>query len=102
MTVNSTRLLDNLINIKNILNFNFLVCHDTFFSKEGLIKNIGFYIFNLIISYHIVNTIMFYLKYFNLLQNKIKDIVKAVEFRKLVYEKKEVNLITKENDLIEK
>ena len=99
MTVNSTKLIENLIYIKNILNFNFLVCHDTFFSKEGLIKNIGFYIFNLIISYHIVNTIMFYLKYFNLLNNKIKEIIKAVEFRKLVNDKKNQNLITKENNV---
>ena len=100
MTINATKLFDNLINMKNILNFNFLVCLGSLFSKEGLLKNIGFYIFNIIILYQIIITKLFFLKYFDLLKNKIKEINKAKELMKLINNKKIEELITKENNLI--
>ena len=38
------KLYENFMNINNIANINLLLCYKNLFSKEGLIKNVGFYI----------------------------------------------------------
>ena len=80
MTINKDKLLDNIKNIKNYVNLNFLVCHKILFSKEGLLKNIGSYILISIIIFHIINMLIFYTKQFDLLKNKIKDIIYALNY----------------------
>jgi hypothetical protein len=55
----------------------FLVCFDTLFSKEGLLKNVGFYIFIMIIVYHLINALIFIIKKYDLIIIKIMDIVYA-------------------------
>ena len=75
MKINRNKLLDNFKNIKNIINFNLLVCVDVLFSKKGLSKNIGFFIINAIILFHIIALFIFYFKGFDFLKNKIKDII---------------------------
>ena len=64
MKINKNKLLDNIKNIKNIANLNLLKCFDVLFSKEGLSKNIGFFIISLIIIFHIITLIVFYSKKF--------------------------------------
>ena len=44
MNFNKVKLFENFINIKNIINFNFLVCYKKLFNKEVFSNNIGFYI----------------------------------------------------------
>ena len=41
MNINKERFFENFINIKNIANFNFLVCYKKLFNKEGILNNIG-------------------------------------------------------------
>ena len=44
MTINKNSLLKNFKDIKNIANLNILTCVDKLLSKEGIIRNIGFYL----------------------------------------------------------
>ena len=44
MNIDKKKLLDNFKDIKNVANLNFLVCHESLFSKQGLLKNIGCYL----------------------------------------------------------
>ena len=80
MTIDKDRLLDNIKNIKNFANLSFLVCYKILFSKEGLLKNFGFYVFLAIIIYHTINIILFYIKYFALLKKKINDIIYSLKY----------------------
>ena len=77
MKINSAKLFENFIDIKNILNFNFLVCYKNLFNIKGIINNIGSYIILAIILFHIITIIIFSLKQFHSLKEKIKDIVFA-------------------------
>ena len=91
MNINTEKLLNNIKNIKNIANLKFLICNEILFSKEGLFKNIGFYIIGIIIIFHIINMILFYMKLFDLLKNKIKEIIYAIKSLKVfkkIYKKK--------------
>ena len=54
MNINKTKLLDSFINIKNIINFNFLVCYKNLFNSDVFLNNIGFYIILIIILFHII------------------------------------------------
>ena len=58
---------------------NFLVCKESLFSKEGLLKNIGFYIIIIIFIMHLINIIIFYVMQLDLLKNKIEDIIYAIK-----------------------
>ena len=66
--------IDNFINIKNIVNFNFLVCYKNLFSKIGIENNIGAYIIFSIILFHFISIIIFYTNQFRLLKEKITNI----------------------------
>ena len=86
MNINKTKLLDDFINIKNIANFNFLVCYKKLFCKNGLLNNIGSYIIFSIILFHMMTLIIFYKKKFHSLKKKIKKIKKII-FGKVIKEK---------------
>ena len=73
--IDKTQLLKNIKDIKNIANFNFLICHKKLLCLEGIKKNVGSYILISIIFLHLVNIIIFYMKQFLLIKNKIKEIV---------------------------
>ena len=76
--IDTNELLSNIKNIKNVANLNILECYKKLFSKKGLIKNIGFYIFIVIIIIRIINLFIFYFKQLDLLKNKIKDLIYAI------------------------
>ena len=101
MKINITKLLNNFKNIKNFANLNSLVCHKSLFSKEGLIKNVGFYIFIIIIIIHIINLFIFYIKKLNLLKNKIKHLIFAIKNYYLIKKKrKEIKNLRKKKIVI--
>ena len=75
MKINKDKLFDNFKNIKNIVNFKFLVCYNILFSKKGIIKNFGFYILILIFIFHIIAIFIFIIKHYPLLKKKINNIV---------------------------
>ena len=87
ININKQKLLDNLKNIKNIANFNLLICINVLFSKLGISKNIGFFIFISIILLHIIILFVFYLNQSKRLKNKIKDIILAIKNLKLIKDK---------------
>ena len=43
MSINKDRILDNFKNIKNFMNFKFLICYKKLFNKNGIINNIIYY-----------------------------------------------------------
>ena len=79
INIDTIKLLDNFKNIKNFANLNLLSCHKSLFSKDGLIKNVGFYILIVIIIIRINNLFIFCIKQLDLLKNKFKDLVFAIK-----------------------
>ena len=95
ININKSKLYENFMNINNIANINLLVCYKNLFSKEGLIKNVGFYIIIIIIIFHILCIILFYLKQLKKLMKKIKNIIFAlqnIKLLKLIKRKKKENI----------
>ena len=75
MSINREKLIKNFKDIKNIVNFSFLVCYKKLLNKEGLIKNIGFYLLFPIILFHIIIIIIFYIKKYKKIKKKIENII---------------------------
>ena len=90
MNINKQKLLENFINIKSIINFNFLKCYKKLFNKLGIINNIGCYIIFSIILFHIITIFVFTGKQFNSLKKKLKKIIALKE-----NESNNTNLISK-------
>ena len=89
ININKTKLLENFINIKNIANFNLLVCHNVLFSKNGIIRNYGFYSLILIILFHSIIILLFYIKkLYNVIKVKIKDIIFGIKNFELIKKEK--------------
>ena len=82
MSINKEKLLDKFKNIKNKVNFNFLICYKKLFCKKGVLNNVGCYIILLIILFHIITIFVFSMKQFSILKNKIKKIVSLKEKEK--------------------
>ena len=78
MKINKNKLLDNFKNIKNFINFNFLVCYKKLLNKNGIINNIGCYLILSIIIFHIIAIFVFSIKQFSLLKNKITKIASEI------------------------
>ena len=75
INIDSKKLYDNFINLKNIANINILVCYKVLLSKNGIKKNIGTYLLIPIILMHFISIILFYAKnFFNKLKKIIQDI----------------------------
>ena len=86
MNINKDKLFGNFVNIKNIANFNILKCYNKLFSKKGIKNNLGSFIILPIIIFHIICIILFYSKNFNVIEDKIKDIIFGITNWKLVKE----------------
>ena len=69
------KLLDNFINIKNFMNFKFLICYKKLFNKDGILNNIGCYLLLLINIFHIFSILIFSGKQFSQLKKKIKAVI---------------------------
>ena len=74
MKINKEKILDNLKNINNLINFKFLICYKKLFTKEGIFKNIGNYIIFSIIIFHIISIFIFSLMQFSSITKKIEKI----------------------------
>ena len=61
ININSTKLLNNIVDIKNVINLKIMKCYALLFQDEkGIIKNIGFYLISPVIILHIISIIIFY------------------------------------------
>ena len=79
MSINRDKLIKNFKDIKNIVNFNFLVCYKKLLNKEGLIKNVGSYLLLVIILFHIIIIIIFCLKKSKRIKKKIDKIILGIK-----------------------
>ena len=57
----------------NIANIYILKCYKILFSKIGLIHNIGFYIMIIVLLFHIICNIVFYINQFDKIKEKLKN-----------------------------
>ena len=87
LTFNKENLLKNFKDIKNILNFNFLVCYKNLFNKNGIINNIGCYIMLFIILINIISIFIVYKNQFPLIKKKIKEIIYNTNEYKIINKK---------------
>ena len=97
MKINKTKLLDNFKDIKNILNFEFLICYKKLFKKEGILNNVGCYLLIAINLFHIISIFIFYNKQFPSLKKIIKKI--SLEINEYHSGKEDKNEIKKENKI---
>ena len=91
MNINKGKILENFIDIKNIANICILSCTEKLFCKNGIIKNIGFYLIMALILFHIITIFIFYKRQKNSINKIIKDIIFAIKNFKLL----NINRITK-------
>jgi len=88
--IDKDKLLKSFIDIKSIINIEIMKCYYILLSKEGIIYNIGSYIILIIIIIFIVFTIIFILKGYKLVINKI-EIIFQILSDESVYSKDLVN-----------
>ena len=102
MKINKTELYKNFLDIKNIANIKILICYQRLFDKLGILKNVGSYVLIFIFLLHFIFICMFCIKYSNILNKKIKEIVlaiKQIKFINAIKEKKgNLNKNIKETD----
>ena len=80
--------LYKFMNIKKIANFDFLKCYNLITSKEGIIKNIGFYVFIPTFILYFVCIFLFYKKEYKFIKDYINNIVFAKKNFKYIQIKK--------------
>ena len=79
MYINKTKLLDNFINIKNVVNINILICYKQLFTKNGILKNIGCFLLIIFILFHIISIFVFYINQLAPIINKIDDLIFGIK-----------------------
>ena len=84
MKIDIKKLYKNFIDIKNIANFNILVCTKQLFCKEGILKNFAFYFISIIIILHCIFIFLFYKYDFSIINKKIEDIIFGKKNFKLI------------------
>jgi len=88
-------------NIKNVANFGALKCFNLLSNKDRIKYNIGIYSFIPTFISYIVCLIIFIKVDFNIIKEKIKDLLWAIENLKYIKNKKE-NIIEKKVEKVEK
>ena len=73
--IDKNKLIYNFKNINSFLNLDIMQCYYILFCKNGIIYNIGSYIFLFIIFFYIISIFIFYKKDYNDFYHKIKDII---------------------------
>jgi len=77
--INKDKLLDNFINIKNSININVVKCYQQLFDIEGLKNNLGNYIIGIIIILIFILSVLFKIKGYTIIKNKINEITKTIK-----------------------
>ena len=79
--------LYKFMDIKMIANFNVLNCWNLLITKEGIMTNLGFYIFIPAFITYFVCLVLFYLKDYNKIKKQLDDIVSAKKLIKSILDK---------------
>ena len=99
MKINTTKIYQNFINVKKIININIMVCYKELFNKKGVINNIAFYFIMPIFIFHIIVIIIFYHKQKKIINKEIKNIAFSIRNWELVKDDKtqKINKKTKKS-----
>ena len=74
IVINKDILKNKFVDIKKLMNLNVMKCYNVLFTSKGLTSNIGFYIILIIILINIVLLLIFLIKGYKYLYNKIYKI----------------------------
>ena len=74
--IDKDKLLNNFVDFRSTSNIDVILCPKTLFCKDGIIKNIGFYILLGNIISHIICGMIFYLKEYNKIIKLVYSIIK--------------------------
>ena len=88
MKINTSKLYDNFIDIKNIANIKLMNCYKELFTVKGIKQNIAFYTTIPIIIFHTITIIMFYTNKKKKIFDQIEDIIFGINHWELVKEEK--------------
>ena len=100
MNINKTKLYENFVDFKNIVNLNILICYRELFSRKGVLYNIGCYIIIPIIIFYFICLIIFYKRDKFIIKKSIKKIkfaLKHYKYTKMKSRRSSKNTI-KDND----
>ena len=97
MSIDKGKLLENFKDIKNIANFDFLICYKKLFKKEGFVNNIGCFLILGFILFHILSFFIFNISNFPKMKKRINKIASKIyeqqpEKEKEIKEKKRIYL----------
>ena len=95
LDINQADLLNKLKSSKNIMNVDVIQCSEVLTSTEDIKSNPGFFLLVIILVIFIIIFIIFYCRGYNILKNKIEDII-----YKRFNDKNNNNNINKSNNLI--
>ena len=76
--IDKSLLMDSFSDISNIANTKMMGCYKTVFQKKNIIKNMGCFIFGVLIVLNLVCFILLLIKYYDKLKRKIKKIKASV------------------------
>ena len=102
MKIDKQKLMNKFKDFKNLANINILVCYKVLFSLKGIKNNIGLYITASIIIIHLIFIISFYYKHLNILEDKIKDIIFALNNYDLIKKGRKQKLKIKKKIVLNK
>jgi len=100
MKVNTTKLFENFIDIKNTANVKLLACYKKLFTKDGIKSNIAFYITIPIIIFHIVVIFIFYFGQNRKISNIIEDISFGISNWEILKDEERKEKIRKRKELL--
>ena len=78
---NMTEFYNYFLDIKRVANLDVMKCYRNLFTKEGILNNYISFIILPIIFFNIISYIIFHCRDFNLIRNKLKDII---SFKKIM------------------
>ena len=93
MNIDMDKICKKFIDITNILNIKILKCHHTLFRKEGIVRNLAFYLILIFIIFHIFTIIIFFYRLIKGIKDKIKNIVFGINYWYLINEGDKVTAI---------
>ena len=76
IVINATKLYDNFKDIKNLINISILKCYGILSKKKSIIYNVGSYTLFIIITFHTVSFIVFFIVY----KKQIKETIELIFF----------------------
>ena len=91
MNINKTEIYESFKDIKSKMNIEIVKCYKVLFTKDGIIKNIAFYLIIIIFLLHLIFIIIFYNKDSNKIKNIIKDIIFSINYLEVIKDEGEEN-----------